>query len=76
LTVTTVLFDSEGNYVDGRQRHLELRLLDSTLARLGEIGLNLKTNFSLKPGTYLVREVVQESESDQLSALSNQVEIP
>jgi hypothetical protein len=76
LTVTTVLFDSEGNYVDGRQRYLELRLLDSTLARLGEIGLNLKTNFSLKPGTYLVREVVQESESDQLSALSNQVEIP
>ncbi len=76
LTVITVLFDPAGNYVDGQQKVFTLKLKDSTLTRLGEAGLNLKTNFSVKPGTYLVREVVQDSEGDQLSALSSQVEIP
>lgn len=76
LTVVTVLFDTAGNYVDGQQKVLDLKLKDATLAKLREDGMNLKIAFTVKPGTYLVREVVQDSESDQLSALSSQIEIP
>jgi len=76
LTVITVLFDVAGNYVDGRQRVLDLSLKDATLAQLQAAGITVKTVFSVKPGAYLVREAMQESESDQLSALSSQVEIP
>jgi VWFA-related protein len=76
LTVVTVLFDTSGNYVDGQQKVLDLKLKDATLAKLREAGMNLKINFTVKPGTYLVREVVQDSESDQLSALSSQINIP
>jgi hypothetical protein len=36
----------------------------------------MKTSFSVKPGTYMVREVVRDVEGDQLSSLSRTVEIP
>lgn len=76
ITVISVLFDTAGNYVDGQQKVVDLKLKDATLARLREAGMNLKISFTVKPGTYLVREIVQDSESNQLSALSSQVEIP
>jgi len=76
LTMVTVLFDQAGNYVTGEQKLVEFHLLDSTLARLSQTGLNMKSSLAVKSGTYLVREVVRESEGDQLSALNSQVEIP
>ncbi|HEV2381744.1 MAG TPA: VWA domain-containing protein [Terriglobia bacterium] len=76
LTVVTALFDQAGNYVTGEQKKIEFRLLDATLARLSRTGLSMKASLPVKRGAYLVREVVQESEGNQLSALSNQVEVP
>jgi VWFA-related protein len=76
LTVVSVLFDTAGNYVDGQEEVLDLKLKDATLAKLREAGMNLKIGFTVKPGTYMVREVVQDSEGDQLSALSSQIDIP
>jgi VWFA-related protein len=75
LTVFIVIFDTAGNYVDGKKKVVELKLKDATLAKVREGGINLKTSFDVKPGTYLVREVVQSSEDGRLSALSRQVEI-
>jgi hypothetical protein len=76
LTVVTALFDQSGNYVTGEQKKIEFRLLDTTLARLSRTGLSMKASLPVKHGAYLVRAVVQESEDNQASALSNQVEIP
>jgi len=76
LTVVSVLFDTAGNYVDGQEKVLDLKLKDATLAKLREAGMNLKIGFTVKPGTYMVREVVQDSEGDQISALSRQIDIP
>ncbi|HEY6291996.1 MAG TPA: VWA domain-containing protein [Terriglobia bacterium] len=76
LIVVTALFDQAGNYVTGEQKLIEFHLLDSTLQRLSQTGLNMKASLPVKSGAYLVREVVQESEGDQLSALNSQVEIP
>ena len=76
LTVVTALFDQAGNYVTGEQKKIEFRLLDATLARLSKTGLSMKASLPVKRGAYLVREVVQDSEGNQLSALSNQVEVP
>ena len=75
LTVVTALFDQAGNYVTGEQKKIEFRLLDATLARLSRTGLSIKASLPVKRGAYLVREVVQDSEGNQLSALSNQVEV-
>jgi hypothetical protein len=76
LTVVTALFDRSGNYIAGEEKRIEFRLFDTTLARLSRTGLSMKASLPVKRGAYLVREVVQDSEGNQLSALSDQVEIP
>ena len=76
LIVATVLFDRDGNYVAGTKKTVELRLRDATLEEIVAQGITVKTDFTLKPGTYLVREVIRDSEGGQLSGLNTTVEIP
>jgi VWFA-related protein len=76
LTFLTVLFDRDGKYVEGKEKVIEFRLRDATLARLNQTGITLKMEFDLKPGTYLVRQIVRDSEAGQLSGLNRTVEIP
>jgi len=76
LTFVTILFDRDGKYVTGKEKDVKFRLRDATLARLTQTGITLKTEFDLKPGTYMVRQIVRESEAGQLSGLSRTVEIP
>jgi VWFA-related protein len=76
VTVVTALFDRAGNYVAGEQKQIEFHLRDETLARLSATGLNMKASLPIKSGSYLIREVVRESEGEQLSALNSEVDIP
>ncbi len=76
LTFVTILFDRDGKYVMGKEKRVEFRLRDATFARLTQSGITLKVEFDLKPGTYLVRQVVRDSEAGQLSGLNRTVEIP
>ncbi len=75
LTVVSVLFDRNGNYVTGMSKNVEMRLRDETLARLSA-GITVKTNFDVKPGTYVVRLVVRDSEGQAMAAQNGAVEIP
>jgi VWFA-related protein len=76
VTFLTVLFDMDGKYVTARQKLVQFRLRDATLARFTQTGITMKTEFDLKPGTYMVRQIVRDSEAGQLSGLSRTVEIP
>lgn len=76
MTLVTALFDRAGSYISGQQKQVEFHLRDSTLERLVQNGLTMKTSFAVKSGTYMVREVVRDVEGDQLSSLSQSVEIP
>jgi VWFA-related protein len=76
VTFVTVLFDLDGKYVAAKEKRVELRLRDSTLERLIKSGITLKTEFDVKPGTYMVRQIVRDSEASQLASLSRTVEIP
>lgn len=76
LTVATAIFDENGNYVTGGEKIIEMKLLDHTYDRLMQSGLNLKSSFELKPGSYLVRQVVRDSEGSQLAARNGAVTIP
>jgi len=76
LTVTTAIFDENGNMLTGKQTVLEMELKEATLERLNSTGLNVKSSFDLQPGSYLVRIVVRDSEGAQMGATNRGVVIP
>jgi hypothetical protein len=53
-----------------------MRLLDKTYDRLSRTGLVMKSSFDLKPGKYIVRQVVRDSEGAHMAAKSGAVVIP
>jgi VWFA-related protein len=76
LTVVAALFDRNGNFVTASEKIVEMRLRDATLERLSHTGFTVRTNFDVKPGGYLVRLVVRDSQASQVSAENGVVEIP
>jgi VWFA-related protein len=76
VTFVTVIFDSNGNFVQGIQKKLELHLRAATLEKMRATGISIADNFlKLTPGTYLVREVVKDR-SGLLSSANDTFEIP
>jgi len=53
-----------------------LNLLDATYEKMSRLGLTVKSSFQVKPGRYLVRQVVRDSEGAQMAARNGAVEIP
>jgi hypothetical protein len=76
ITVATAIFDENGNFITGGEKIVEMKLLDTTYDKLLRSGLNLKSSFDVKPGSYLVRQVVRDSEGAQLAARNGAVVIP
>jgi hypothetical protein len=60
----------------GNEKLVKIRLLDASIERLGHSGFVVKSTFDLKPGRYLVRQVVRDSEGPQMAARSGIVGIP
>jgi VWFA-related protein len=75
LTVVSVVFNQNGVFVQGSQKNVTMRWKDETLAKLNS-GITLKTSFDVKPGSYLVRLVVRDSEGQLMSAENGAIEIP
>jgi VWFA-related protein len=76
LTVVSALFNRNGNYLQGSQKTVTMRIKDDTLANKLNSGITLKTSFDVTPGSYLVRLVVRDSEAQLLSAENDAVRIP
>ena len=76
LTVVAGLFDPNGNYIAGVEKVVELHLRDQTLATFQNAGINVKENFNVAPGRYLVRVVVRDSGGKTITARNGGVQIP
>jgi hypothetical protein len=76
VTVATVVFDDNGKFVIGEEKIVKMRLLDATIERLGHAGFTVKSSFDLKPGKYLVRQVVRDTEGPHMAARNGIVVIP
>jgi VWFA-related protein len=74
LTIVAGIFDRNGNLVVGNEKVLQMRLKDETLAKM-DPGLSVKSNFDVKPGSYLVRLVVRDTEG-QIAAENGAIQIP
>jgi VWFA-related protein len=76
LTVVSAVFDRNGNFVSAIQKTVDIKMKDDTLARLMTAGvMTLKTNFSVQPGSYMIRLVVRDSEGQLMSAQNGAVMI-
>jgi VWFA-related protein len=76
LTIVSGVFDRNGNFLSGIQKTVDLKLKDETLAKLIVTGtMSIRTNFSVPPGTYMVRLVVRDSEGQLMSAQNGAVAI-
>jgi len=62
--------------VQGIEKRITMHLKDETLEKKLNSGITLKTSFDVKPGSYLVRLVVRDSEAQLLSAENDAVRIP
>jgi len=76
LTIVAALFDRNGNFIKGDEKTITLHLREATLERLTHTGMTIKSDFDVKPGAYLVRMVVRDSESAMLAAENGMVDIP
>jgi VWFA-related protein len=76
LTIVTGIFDENGNYITGGQKIIEMKLRDTTYERLSRSGFTVKSSFDVKPGTYLVRQVVRDDEGALMAARNGAVVIP
>jgi hypothetical protein len=75
LTVVSVVFDRDGKYVTGMRKVIDMKLKDDTLERLSS-GITVKSSFDVKPGTYMVRLVVRDTEGQMMAAANGAVDIP
>jgi VWFA-related protein len=76
LTLATVIFDDNGNYVTGNEKIVQMKLLDATYTKMLHSGFVVKSSFDVKPGKYMIRQVVRDSEGSQMAARNGAVEIP
>lgn len=76
LTVVSALFDRNGNLTTGAVKHIDLSLRDESLQHRLAQGLSVRMSLDAKPGSYVVRLVVRDSEGALMSALNGTVEIP
>jgi VWFA-related protein len=77
LTVVSVVFDNNGNFVAGLEKTVRLRLLDTTMERLKQAPpIKVTSSFDVKPGSYLIRLVVRDAEGHLMATENGAVEIP
>ena len=76
LTVVSGLFDRNGNLVTGNTKTVEMRLKDQTLESRLNSGITVKSSFDVKPGSYMIRLVIRDSEGQLMAAANGTVDIP
>ena len=67
FTVVTALFDGNGNYLEGNQKAIGLRVKDPSPEKLAQ-GISVRSAFDVKQGPYFVRLVVRDALGGTLSA--------
>jgi VWFA-related protein len=75
LTCVSAVFNRNGNFLQGMEKTVTMHWKDETLQNRLSPGITLRSSFDVKPGSYLVRLVVRDSEGQLMSAENGTVEI-
>jgi VWFA-related protein len=77
VRVVCALFDRNGNIVQTVAKTIQMRLLDDTLQndKLSG-GISVRSDFTVPPGTYVIRLVLRDAEGETMTAQNGAVRIP
>jgi len=75
LTLITALLDGSGKVMAAKESRMDFNLSEATFLKLIETGLNAKVFLKAAPGSYHLREVVQEGLEGRMAASTQPVEI-
>lgn len=75
LIFISAFFDLQGHYLGGNETVMDMNLKDASYAQISKEGVEAHTTLQAPPGTYRLREVVQEVVGGRLGASSHTVEI-
>ncbi len=75
LIFITALFDLQGHYLSGVETIMDMMLKNTSVTQISSEGVDAKSAVQAPPGTYILREVVQEVVGGRLAASSRKVEI-
>jgi hypothetical protein len=76
VRVVCGLFDRNGNFVQSVAKMIQMHLLDDTLANKLNGGIPVRADFTVAPGTYVIRLVVRDAEGQTMTAQNSAVRIP
>jgi len=68
LRMITAIFDENGNVVTAGEKQLTMDLSEEQYQQLIQVGLTVNSSFELKPGRYLVRQLIKDTAGDETSA--------
>jgi VWFA-related protein len=75
LFFVTALFDTNNSFLTGVEGIMDLTLKDATLTQISTQGVDAKLSLQAPPGSYKLRQVVEEIATGRITAISHQVEI-
>jgi hypothetical protein len=75
LVFVMALMDAKGNVVTAKEGRMDLELTEAAFARLTQTGVNARLSLEAPPGTYRLREVVQEAVEGKMAASNRDVRI-
>jgi VWFA-related protein len=75
LIFITALFDGGNHFLSGVEGVMDMRLKTPTYTRISSEGLDAKLTLNAPPGSYRIRQVVQETIAGYIAAVSRVVEI-
>jgi VWFA-related protein len=75
LIFVAALFDGQDKFVSGVEGVMDLRLKKETLATLALQGLDARLSLQAPPGSYRLRQIVQEEGTGRLAAMNNAVNL-
>jgi VWFA-related protein len=75
LIFITALFDMQNHFLAGSEAVMDMTLKDATFTQLSHDGIDAKSTLQAPPGTYRLRQVVQEVVGGRISTTSREVQI-
>jgi VWFA-related protein len=76
INLFLVAYDENDRYIDGLEKTIDFKLLESSYADLRKRGLSSRVELKLPIGRYRIKVVVRESVQGKMGSLTKAIEIP